>query len=172
MILAPHLEHGFLGEHLARLDQLSFAGENGPCHDQSLSPRPALRETASHEQLICPDLGYARTSSTPALFTRSAFSPFSTICGALRRASSYCFSGLSCSWKASGRRIVRILSPASNSPSSLASVSTCAPSPPTAASSTVTATSCVVSSRRISSRSSGFAKRRSAKVADKPMASS
>src|SRR3982751_5172181 len=103
MILAPHVEQGFLGEHLARLDQLSFAGENGPCHDQSRSPRPAPRQTASHEQLICPDLGYARTSSTPALSTRSAFSTVSTMCGALRRASPYCFSRLSGSWEASGR---------------------------------------------------------------------
>src|SRR5258708_5119399 len=48
------------------------------------------------------------------------------MCGALSRASLYCFSGLSCSWKRSGRRMVRIFSPPSRSPSSLAHVLTLA----------------------------------------------
>ena len=114
----------------------------------------------------------ARASSTPALLWRSAFSAVSTICGALSPASSYCLSGVSWSWNASGRRMVRIFSPASSSPSSLAKVSTCAPSPPTLPSSTVTITSCVAIRRRISSESSGLANRKSATVVESPRASS
>src|SRR4029079_9975515 len=170
MVLAPHLEWRVLGQQVAGLRKLALTREHRPRHDQRLRPRPALGETPAHQQLIRPDLGYARTSSTPALLMRSAFRTVSTICGALSRASSYCFSGLSCSWKRSGNRMVRILRPASTSPSSLASVSTCAPKPPIEASSTVAATSCVVSRRRIISLSSGLAKRRSATVADRPMA--
>src|SRR5687767_10932196 len=59
-------------------------------------------------------------STTPALLCRSAFNTVATMPSASRPASAYCFSGLSCSWKRSGRRIVRSLRPASISPSSLA----------------------------------------------------
>src|SRR6478736_48615 len=161
MVLAAHFQRRILRQHVAGLGELLLAAEYNAGHDQGLSLGPALNQTASYQQLVCADLGYARTSSTPALLMRSAFSTVSTMCGALSRASSYCLSGLSCSWKRSGRRIVRILSPASSRPSSLASVSTCAPSPPIDASSTVTTTSCVVISFRINSLSRGLAKRRS-----------
>src|SRR5512132_1229643 len=167
MVLAAHVQWRVLGEHVARLGELPLSAKDCSSHDQRLGLGTAVGEPAAHQQLIGADLGYARTSSTPALFTRSALSTVSTICGALRCASSYCFSGLSCSWKASGRRIVRILSPASVRPSSLAIVRTWAPSPPIEASSIVTATSCVVSSLRISASSSGLAKRRSATVVER-----
>src|SRR5690606_24267083 len=64
----------------------------------------------------------ARASSTPALLWRSAASTVSTICGALSPARSYIFSGVSWSMNRSGRRSVRIFSPQSVSPSSLAIV--------------------------------------------------
>ena len=67
---------------------------------------------------------------------------------------------------------MRSLRPPSIRPSSEASVSTCAPKPPTAASSIVTATSCVDSRVRIIRSSSGLAKRMSATVAERPIASS
>src|SRR4051794_19597540 len=168
MVLAAHLERRVLGQHVTGLRKLPLAAEHPSGHDQRLSAAPALGQPAAHEQLVCPDLGYARISSTPTLLRRRALSTVSTMCGALRRASSYCFSGLSCSWKRSGSRMVRIFRPASTSPSSLARVSTCAPRPPIEASSTVTATSCVVSSLRISALSSGLANRKSATAVDNP----
>ena len=84
-----------------------------------------LRRTPNHQTAgASPPRAYpaaqARASSTPAELWRSAARTVSTICGALRPASSYCFSGASWSWKISGNRIVRTLSPASVRPSSLA----------------------------------------------------
>src|SRR5688572_18909659 len=115
----------------------------------------------------------ARASSiTPVLLWRSALSTVSTMPSASSPASAYCLSGLSWSWKRSGRRMVRSFRPESIRPSSLAKVRTWAPRPPTAASSTVTQTSWVVASRRISASSSGLAKRRSATVVESPLPSS
>src|SRR3569623_2874919 len=117
------------------------------------------------------EIGLARASTTPLLW-RSALSTVSTIASASSPAWAYCTSGLSWSWNRSGRRMVRSFNPPSISPVSLARVRTCAPSPPTAPSSIVTATSWVVSRRRINSSSSGLAKRRSATVVARPLASS
>src|ERR1043165_6487319 len=172
MVLAPHFQRCILRQHVAGLGELPLAAEYDAGHDQGLSLGPALRQTANYQQLVRAELGYARTSSMQALLIRSAFSTVSTMCGAFRPASSYCLFGLSCSWKRSGKRMVRILRPASMSPSSLAKLSTCAPRPPVEASSIVTATSCAISRRRIRSVSSGFAKRRSAPVVDSLFASS
>ena len=132
-----------------------------------LSASPRLTSSWSARTLATPEPPRHRRCCGAALSA-----PSRRCAARSSRASSYCFSGLSCSWKRSGSRMVRIFRPPSTSPSSLASVSTCAPSPPIDASSTVTATSCVVSSLRISALSSGLAKRRSATVVDRPFASS
>src|SRR4051812_49064208 len=93
MILAADVERRVLRQQLAGLGDLPLGREHRARHDQRLRPRPALSQPTAHQQLVCADLGYARTSSTPALLMRSAFSTVSTICGAFNCASSYCRSG-------------------------------------------------------------------------------
>src|SRR6185312_176780 len=66
MVLAPNLEQPVLGKQLSRLRHLPLAREYRASHDQRLRPRPALRQSAAHQQLVCAHLAHVtRSSSRP-----------------------------------------------------------------------------------------------------------
>src|SRR5207342_3449763 len=75
---------GVLGQEVARLGDALVAGENIPCEDQCLRPRPALSQAASDQQLVCANLAHATLRTVqPAI--RSRWRPNSATVGSVFR---------------------------------------------------------------------------------------